>query len=157
MRRWCEGGGMVLTRVLYGGEKVSLLPLTRRLDYRLPKGREQVTGKLDIGREGVEIMTLRRMGDVATDVLLDEVLGGRVDEMLLDRDANLGALLRLRRHFPKAALKLTDVQWVYLSEMYEVGMTVTEIAALHDVNKNTVSRIVNRAKKTLQDYLQFCL
>lgn len=68
---------------------------------------------------------------MATDVLLDEVLGGRVDEMLLDRDANLGALLRLRRHFPKAAL--------------------------HDVNKSTVSRSVNRAKKTLQDYLQFCL
>lgn len=43
-------------------------------------------------------MTMRRMGDVATDVLLDEVLGGRVDEMLLDRDANLGALLRLRRY-----------------------------------------------------------
>ena len=55
-------------------------------------------------------MTMRRMGDVATDVLLDEVLGGRVDEMLLDRDANLGALLRLRQHFPKAALKLTDDQ-----------------------------------------------
>ena len=60
---------------------------------------------------------MRRMGDVATDVLLDEVLGGRVDEMLLDRDANLGALLRLRRHFPKAALKLSvgiperDVRW----------------------------------------------
>lgn len=69
-----------------------------------------MAGKLDIGREGTGIMTLRRMGDVATDVLLDEVLGGRVDEMLLDRDANLGALLRLRRHFPKAALKLTDDQ-----------------------------------------------
>jgi DNA-directed RNA polymerase specialized sigma24 family protein len=41
--------------------------------------------------------------------------------------------------------------------MYEGGMTVTEIAALHDVNKSTVSRSVNRAKKTLQDYLQFCL
>lgn len=75
----------------------------------------------------------------------------------LDRDANLGALLRLRRHLPKAALKLTDDQWVYLSEMYEGGMTVTEVAALHDVNKSTVSRSVNRAKKTLQDYLQFCL
>ena len=47
MRRWCEGDGMVLTRMLYGGEKVFLLPLTRRLDYRLPKGREQVDGKLD--------------------------------------------------------------------------------------------------------------
>lgn len=102
-------------------------------------------------------MTMRRMGDVATDVLLDEVLGGRVDEMLLDRDANIGALLRLRRHFPKAALKLTDDQWMYLSEMYDGGMSVTEIAALHDVNKSTVSRSVNRAKKTLQDYLQFCL
>lgn len=102
-------------------------------------------------------MTMRRMGDVATDVLLDEVLGGRVDEMLLDRNANLGALLRLRRHFPNAALKLTDDQWMYLSEMYDGGMSVTEIAAAHDVNKSTVSRSVNRAKKTLQDYLQFCL
>lgn len=36
-------------------------------------------------------------------------------------------------------------------------MTVTEVAVLHDVNKSTVSRSVNRAKKTLQDYLQFCL
>lgn len=47
MRRWREGGGMVLTRMLYGGEKVFMLPLTRRLDYRLPKGREQVVGKLE--------------------------------------------------------------------------------------------------------------
>lgn len=126
MRRWCDGGGMVLTRMLYGGEKVFMLPLTRRVDYRLPKGREQMTGKLDRGSA-------------------------------LDRDANLGALLRLRRHFPKAALKLTDDQWMYLSEMYDGGMSVTEIAAVHDVNKSTVSRSVNRAKKTLQDYLQFCL
>lgn len=36
-------------------------------------------------------------------------------------------------------------------------MSVTEIAALHDINKSMVSRSVNRAKKTLQDYLQFCL
>lgn len=116
-----------------------------------------MTGKSDIGREGTETMTMRRMGDVATDVLLDEVLGGKMDKMLTDRDANLGALLRLRRHFPKAAMKLTDEQWVYLSEMYEGGMTVTEVAALHNVNRSTVSRSVNRAKKTLQDYLQFCL
>lgn len=75
----------------------------------------------------------------------------------MDRAVNLGALLRLRRHFPKAALKLTDDQWMYPREMHEGGMTVTEIAAVHDVNKSTVSRSVNRAKKTLQDYLQFCL
>lgn len=36
-------------------------------------------------------------------------------------------------------------------------MSVTEIAAVRDVNKSTVSWSVNRAKKTLQDYLQFCL
>ena len=36
-------------------------------------------------------------------------------------------------------------------------MTVSEIVAVHDANKITVSRSVNRAKKTLQDYLQFCL
>ena len=102
-------------------------------------------------------MTMRRMGDVARDVLLDEILGDKVAELRMSRDANLGALLRLRRHFPKAALKLTDDQRVYLREMYDGGMRVAEIAALHDVNKSTVSRSVNRAKKTLQDYLQFCL
>lgn len=75
----------------------------------------------------------------------------------MDRDANLGALLRLRRHFPKAALKLTDDQWMYLREMYDGGVSVTEIAALHDANKSTVIRSVNRAKQILQDYLQFCL
>lgn len=75
-----------------------------------------MTGKLDIGREGTETMTMRRTGDVAT-----------------------------------------DEQRVYLSEMYEGGMTVTEVAALHNVSKSSVSRSVNRAKKTLQDYLQFCL
>lgn len=102
-------------------------------------------------------MTIRKMGATAMDVLLDEVLEGKVDAMLEGREANTGALLRLRRNFPKAALKLTDEQWVYLSEMYEGGMTVTEVAALHDVNKSAVSRSVNRAKQTLQDYLQFCL
>lgn len=102
-------------------------------------------------------MTIQKMGATAMDVLLDEVLEGKVNSMLLDRNATLGALLRLRRNFPKAALKLTDDQWVYLSEMYEGGMTVTEVAALHNVNKSTVSRSINRAKKTLQDYLQFCL
>lgn len=102
-------------------------------------------------------MTIRKMGATAMDVLLDEVLEGKANAMLDGREANMGALLRLRRHFPKAALKLTDDQWVYLSEMYEGGMSVSEIAKLHDVNKSTVSRSINRAKKTLQDYLQFCL
>lgn len=102
-------------------------------------------------------MTTRKMEDVATEVLLDEVLEGRLDVLQLDQEANRGVLLRLRRHFPKAALKLTNEQWVYLSEMYEGGMTVTEVAELHDVNKSTVSRSVNRAKQTLRDYLQFCL
>lgn len=102
-------------------------------------------------------MTIRKMGATAMDVLLDEVLEGKVDAMLDGREANMGALLRLRRNSPKAALKLTDEQWVYLSEVYEGGMSVSEIAKLHDVNKSTVSRSINRAKQTLQDYLQFCL
>lgn len=102
-------------------------------------------------------MTIRKLGATAMDVLLDEVLEGKVDAMLDGREANMGALLRLRRHFPKAAMKLTDEQWVYLSEMYEGGMTVTEVAKLHGVNKSTVSRSANRGKRILQDYLQFCL
>lgn len=57
---------MVLTRVLCGGEKVFLFPLTRRLDYRLPKGREQLDGKLEevglnvSGRDCVAIRRERR-------------------------------------------------------------------------------------------------
>ena len=102
-------------------------------------------------------MTIRKMGTTAMDVLLDEVLEGKVDAMLEGREANTGALLRLRRHFPDAAMKLTDEQWMYLSEIYEGGMSVSEVAKLHDVNKSTVSRSVNRGKRILQDYLQFCL
>ena len=71
MRRWCEGAGRVLTRMLYGGEKVFLLPLTRRLDYRLPKGREQMTGKLDRGSaldtvvpEGVPAIKILNKDDI---------------------------------------------------------------------------------------------
>ena len=102
-------------------------------------------------------MTIRKMGATEMDVLLDEVLEGKVDAMLDGREANMGALLRLRRHFPDAAMKLNDEQWMYLSEMYEGGMTVSEVAKLHGVNKSTVSRSVNRGKRILQDYLQFCL
>ena len=57
------------------------------------------------------------MGDVARDVLLDEILGDKVAELRMSRDANIGAVLRLRRHFPKAALKLTDDQWMYLRDV----------------------------------------
>ena len=32
-----------------------------------------------------------------------------------------------------------------------------QLAERFGVNKSTVSRSINRAKKTLQDYLQFCL
>ena len=38
------------------------------------------------------IMTaVRRMGDVARDALLDEILGDKVAELRMSRDANLGA------------------------------------------------------------------
>lgn len=102
-------------------------------------------------------ITVRGMRDVARDVLLDEILGDKVAELRMSRDANMGALLRLRRHFPGAALKLTDEQWMYLREIYDGGMTAAEVAKLHNVNKSTVSRGVNRAKRTLRDYLEFCL
>lgn len=105
----------------------------------------------------IMVTPVRRLGDVARDVLLDEILGDKVDELRMSRDANIGAMLRLRRHFPRAALKLTDEQWVYLSEIYDGGMTAAEVAKLHNVNKSAVSRSVNRAKQTLRDYLQFCL
>lgn len=102
-------------------------------------------------------MTMRGMSDMAWDVLLDEILGDKVAELRMSRDANVGAMLRLRRHFPRAALKLTDEQWLYLSEIYDGGKAVTEVAKLHGVSKSTVSRGLNRAKRTLRDYLEFCL
>lgn len=102
-------------------------------------------------------MTMRGMRDVARDVLLDEILGDKVAELRMSRDANVGIMLRLRRHFPRAVLKLTDEQWMYLCEIYDGGMTAAEVAKLHGVSKSTVSRGLNRAKRTLRDYLEFCL
>ena len=156
MRRWCDGGGRVLTRMLYGDEKSFSASLDTAI--RLPVARGPGASYRQVRlREVVGVVTIRKMGATEMDVLLDEVLEGKVDAMLDGREANMGALLRLRRHFPDAAMKLNDEQWMYLSEMYEGGMTVSEVAKLHGVNKSTVSRSVNRGKRILQDYLQFCL
>lgn len=70
---------------------------------------------------------------------------------------NQEVLLRLKRKLPLALSKLTEVQRTYLLEHYSEGLTVTEIAARHGVNKSTASKHISRAKANLRDYLEFCL
>lgn len=69
---------------------------------------------------------------------------------------NQEVLLRLKKKLPLALSKLTDAQRTYLLERYSDGLTVTEIAARHGVDKSVASRTISRAKANLRDYLQFC-
>ncbi len=70
---------------------------------------------------------------------------------------NQEVLLRLKRKLPLALSKLTEVQRTYLLEHYSEGLTVTEIAARHGVDKSVASRTISRAKANLRSYLEFCL
>ena len=70
---------------------------------------------------------------------------------------NQEVLLRLKRKLPLALSKLTDTQRTYLLERYSEGLTVTEIAARHGIDKSVASRTISRAKANLRDYLEFCL
>lgn len=76
------------------------------------------------------------------------------DEMAED---NAERLLRLKRKLPAALSKLPEKQQMYLLAYYSERLTMEQLAERFGVNKSTVSRSINRAKKTLQDYLQFCL
>ena len=76
------------------------------------------------------------------------------DEMA---DDNAERLLRLKRKLSAALSKLPEKQRMYLLAYYSERLTMEQLAERFGVNKSTVSRSVNRAKKTLQDYLQFCL
>jgi DNA-directed RNA polymerase specialized sigma24 family protein len=51
---------------------------------------------------------------------------------------------------------LTDTQRTYLLERYSEGLTVTEIAVRHGIDKSVASRTISRAKANLRSYLEFC-
>lgn len=74
-----------------------------------------------------------------------------------NEEDNQEVLLRLKRKLPLALSKLTDTQRTYLLERYSEGLTVTEIAARHGIDKSVASRTISRAKANLRDYLEFCL
>lgn len=69
---------------------------------------------------------------------------------------NQEVLLRLKRKLPLALSKLTDTQRTYLLERYSEGLTVTEIAVRHGIDKSVASRTISRAKANLRSYLEFC-
>ena len=70
---------------------------------------------------------------------------------------NAERLLRLKRKLPAALSKLPKKQRMYLLAYYSDHLTMEQLAERFGVNKSTVSRSIQRGKKKLQDYLQFCL
>lgn len=70
---------------------------------------------------------------------------------------NAERLLRLKRKLPAALSKLPEKQRMYLLAYYSERLTMEQLAERFGVNKSTVSRSIQRGKKKLQDYLQFCL
>ena len=90
------------------------------------------------------------------ETVLENMLGAQRfrDEMAED---NAERLLRLKRKLPAALSKLTEKQRMYLLAYYSERLTMDQLAERFGVNKSTVSRSIQRGKKKLQDYLQFCL
>lgn len=70
---------------------------------------------------------------------------------------NAERLLRMKRKLPAALSKLPEKQRMYLLAYYSEHLTMEQLAERFGVNKSTVSRSIQRGKKKLQDYLQFCL
>nr|DAI80037.1 MAG TPA: RNA polymerase sigma factor [Caudoviricetes sp.] len=52
---------------------------------------------------------------------------------------------------------LTEKQRMYLLAYYSENLTMDQLADRFGVNKSTISRSVQRAKKNLRDYLWFSL
>lgn len=72
-------------------------------------------------------------------------------------EGNEDRLLRLKRKLPAALSKLPEKQRMYLLAYYSERLTMEQLAERFGVNKSTISRSVQRAKKKLRDYLWFSL
>ncbi len=72
-------------------------------------------------------------------------------------EGNEDRLLRLKRKLPAALQMLTEKQRMYLLAYYSENLTMDQLADRFGVNKSTISRSVQRAKKNLRDYLWFSL
>lgn len=72
-------------------------------------------------------------------------------------EGNEDRLLRLKRKLPAALQMLLEKQRMYLLAYYSENLTMDQLADRFGVNKSTISRSVQRAKKKLRDYLWFSL
>lgn len=72
-------------------------------------------------------------------------------------EGNEDRLLRLKRKLPAALQMLPEKQRMYLLAYYSENLTMDQLADRFGVNKSTISRSVQRAKKKLRDYLWFSL
>lgn len=66
-------------------------------------------------------------------------------------------LQRLHRKLPDALMELTPRQRQMLRMRFQDGMNGAEIARALGINKSSVSRCLQRARKTLYSRLQFAL
>ena len=74
-----------------------------------------------------------------------------------EAEDNSERIERLKRNLPYAINKLSPRQQQLVNLFYAREMTVTQIAEYLHVNKSTVTRTLQRAKKHLRDYLEFSL
>lgn len=90
------------------------------------------------------------------EIVMENLLG---EQRFRDETAedNAERLLRLKRKLPAALSKLPEKKRMYLLAYYSDHLTMEQLAERFGVNKSTVSRSIQRGKKKLQDYLQFCL
>ena len=72
-------------------------------------------------------------------------------------EGNEDRLLRMKRKLPAVLQMLPEKQRMYLLAYYSENLTMDQLADRFGVNKSTISRSVQRAKKNLRDYLWFSL
>lgn len=98
------------------------------------------------------------MNNTPFDTRSSEWIGDMTVWLRQNSEDNSLQLERLRRNLRLAREKeLTPRQQHLLKLHYEQQLSVTEIAALLNVNASTVSRTLKRARNRLRHYLQYTL
>lgn len=87
---------------------------------------------------------------------LGEIYKGLEDLALSERRDNEEIVERLRRNLRRARVReLTQRQEEVVHLYYEANMSIGEIAKEMGVNRSTVYRTLERAKKKLRQFLQY--
>ena len=98
------------------------------------------------------------MRDTRYNTRSSEWIGDMAAWLQENADDNQERLARLRKNLRQAREReLTPNQRQVLDMHYDQGLSVTQIAAILQVNPSTVSRTLHRAINRLRRYLQYAL